>query len=78
MRLRCMPILPVLLGITVTASATDRAAYTLKLQFEGRQLEGLPLAWSSDNVVLLERDGRLMDVDPRRVQQFQSEPPRDR
>lgn len=59
---------------TMTAAgglAADRNAYTLRLEHEGREIEGLPLAWSSQNVVLLERDGRLLDLDPRRVGKFQ-------
>ncbi len=64
-------VLLVLVALVSQGLAADRNAYTLKLEFQGQELEGLPLAWSDENIVLLERDGRLLDVDPRRVGKFQ-------
>lgn len=68
--MRLSMFLPVVL-FAATVLAADKNAYTLKLDFKGQHLEGLPLSWSNENVILLERDGRLLDVDPRKVERFQ-------
>lgn len=69
MRIATLVTLVVLMA--TLAEAADRGSFTLRVEFQGREVEGLPLAWSEENVVLLERDGRLLDVDPRRVGKFQ-------
>src|SRR5687767_14051509 len=60
----------ILSTLAAVSAAADRNTFTLRVELEGREVEGLPLTWSSDNVILLERDGRLLDVDPRRVGKF--------
>jgi hypothetical protein len=69
--MRIALVVTILSALATVSRAADRNAYTLRVEFEGREVEGLPLAWSTQNVVLLERDGRLLDVDPRRVGKFQ-------
>jgi hypothetical protein len=52
-----------LVSVLVIAAAADARAeqWTMRLSIAGREVEGTPLAWSADSVVLLERDGRLCD-----------------
>ena len=44
--------------------------WTLQLRYRGNQLEGKPLAWSNDKVMLLARDGRLWDLTPDRIRSY--------
>jgi hypothetical protein len=43
---------------------------TFDLTWQGRRLEGMPLAWSEDRVFLLSRDGALYDFAPDEAQEF--------
>ena len=61
----------VLLCLAAVSKSAESARTMLKLEIDGQQLEGLPLAHSSDNVILLERDGQLREFDPNRVSRFQ-------
>lgn len=47
------------------ARAASPQRWTLELMFRGQRIQGTPLEQSASNVVLLTRDGRLMDIDPR-------------
>ena len=44
--------------------------WTLQLQLHGKMIEGLPISWSKNNVVLLGRDGRLWNFAPQEAQDF--------
>lgn len=43
---------------------------TLELSLHGSRIEGTPLAWSQQNVLLLSRDGRLWDFAPQEAKEF--------
>jgi hypothetical protein len=55
-------------GLIGAAFAADR--YTVLVDVGGREVEGTPLAWSSQRVFLLARDGRLWDFAPRKADNF--------
>ncbi|MBX3415378.1 MAG: DUF1570 domain-containing protein [Pirellulales bacterium] len=62
--------LALIVGLTMAGSAAVGEAAspsrrTIELEFEGRRLEGMPLAWSKSVVYLLARDGRLWEFPPR-------------
>jgi hypothetical protein len=51
------------------------AQMTMEALVRGQHVEGTPLAWSSDKVFLLERDGAAIDFVPGQAQQFQKTSP---
>ncbi len=59
----------VILGCA-TATADDRPRWTMLVDIGGRQVEGMPLAWSNKQVYLLARDGRLWDFVPNQANRF--------
>jgi hypothetical protein len=65
-------IAPVLLALWIAAPATadDRQRWTMLVDIGGRQVEGMPLAWSNKQVFLLARDGRLWDFVPNNASRF--------
>ncbi|MBI3838784.1 MAG: DUF1570 domain-containing protein [Planctomycetia bacterium] len=56
--------------LTNSAQAADRPRWTMLVEIEGQAVEGMPLAWSQDHVVLLGRDGKLWDFTARKTSQF--------
>jgi len=44
--------------------------FTVELELEGRTVQGTPLAWSSDDVMLLARDGFLLNFTPGEAKSF--------
>src|SRR5688500_7033520 len=59
---------------TLPLAAAERTRSMLKLELDGKPLEGLPLAWSNENVILLDRVGKLWEFDPNTVSKFQATP----
>jgi hypothetical protein len=57
--------------LATSATPAERTRSLLKLDFEGQSLEGTPLSWGSNNVVLLDRAGALWNVDPQRASNVQ-------
>lgn len=53
-----------------SAAADHVQRYTMRVDIGGREVEGMPLAWSSQQVYLLARDGRLWDFSPNRTRKF--------
>jgi hypothetical protein len=56
-----------LLGASCQATAYD---FTIELKLNGRRIEGTPLAWSSADIAILGRDGRLWSFSPREAADF--------
>lgn len=54
----------------VPAGAAQPAAWTLELTLHGRRIEGMPLAWDRQQVVLLGRDGQLWQFHPGQAREF--------
>jgi len=54
----------------LSAWADDRPRWTMLVDVGGREIEGMPLAWSSKQVYVLARDGRLWDFAPGAAQKF--------
>ncbi len=52
------------------AAAAERQRWTMLVDIDGRQVEGMPLSWSSQRVFLLARDGRLWDFVPKKADNF--------
>jgi Protein of unknown function (DUF1570) len=45
-------------------SASEPPRRTFELELHGKRIEGMPLAWSPQEIDLLERDGRLLSFSP--------------
>lgn len=66
--LRYARSLLVLLGTGCFGAGSVQAVDgTFSLELEGRRIEGRPLAWSTQRISLLSRDGRLYHFDPDRA-----------
>src|SRR5436190_18281380 len=52
------------------AVAGDAGRWTLQTEVRGVRIEGMPLAWSTKDVFLLGRDGRLWDFSPSAANHF--------
>jgi Protein of unknown function (DUF1570) len=59
-----------LLTAAAPAVANDRPRWTMSVEIGGREVEGMPLAWSKRQVYLLARDGRLWDFSPKDANHF--------
>ena len=55
-----------MLGVAI-ARAGDRQRWTMLVDIGGREVEGMPLAWTNKQVYLLARDGRLWDFAPNKT-----------
>ncbi|MBX7168259.1 MAG: DUF1570 domain-containing protein [Pirellulales bacterium] len=59
-------VLTLICLVAQSASAADaRLQYMIQLSVRGQSLEGMPLLWSKSEAVMLLRDGRLCELDPR-------------
>src|SRR5688572_18337070 len=56
-----------------TASAAE---FMFRARVDGQMLEGKPLSWSAEQMLLLGRDGRLHDFNPKRAKEAQKTSPR--
>jgi hypothetical protein len=52
------------------------ADFMMRARVDGRMIEGRPLAWNSVQMLLMGRDGRLYDFDPRKAKDSQKTSPR--
>ncbi len=74
--------LVVVVGVALTLLAAPRAAaaepapFMMRARVHGQFVEGQPLAWTKDNVVLLGRDGALYEFDPADAQDSKKTAPR--
>jgi hypothetical protein len=55
---------------TNAAGATDQPRFTMQAEIDGRSVEGTPLTWSKEHLLLLGRDGKLWDFVPPKSSQF--------
>lgn len=64
-------------NLVAIAPATSPAAeFMFRARVEGRMLEGKPLNWSAEQVLLLGRDGRLYEFHPKLAKEAQKTSPR--
>jgi len=56
--------------LATACPAADSNRWTMLVDVGGREIEGMPLAWSSKQVFLLARDGRLWDFVPNQTNHF--------
>lgn len=52
------------------AQAESRADWMLQLSLGGRKIEGMPLAWNTQEIYLLGRDGRLWQFSPEKATDY--------
>jgi hypothetical protein len=50
--------------------AAERQRFTMLVDIDGHDVEGMPLAWSRERVYLLGRDGRLWEFPPNQAHKF--------
>jgi hypothetical protein len=62
-----------LLAATTTLSGAE---FMFRARVDGQMLEGKPLAWSDEQMLLLGRDGRLHDFNPKVAEQAEKTSPR--
>jgi len=60
----------VLLAIASAATAANRPNWTMIVDIGDERVEGTPLSWSKQQVLLLGRDGRLWDFSPKESRNF--------
>jgi hypothetical protein len=53
-----------------SSRADGRQRFTMLVEIGGREVEGMPLAWTNSQVYLLARDGRLWDFAPGKTNRF--------
>lgn len=58
-----------LAALAAPASA-ERQRFTMLVDIDGREIEGMPLAWSNERVYLLGRDGRLWNFQPGKTSNY--------
>jgi hypothetical protein len=63
-------IVSAMVALLSCAQAADRPRWTMLVDLNGREIEGMPLAWSSQRVFLLARDGWLWDFSPKQTDHF--------
>jgi hypothetical protein len=59
--------------VLLTTSAMVRgenSPFTVELELSGKRVEGTPLAWSNSDVVLLARDGHLLNFHPNEAKRY--------
>jgi len=64
------PVLFLLAASFVFVQPAPAAMGMIQVEVDGREIEGMPLAWGPDVVHLLGRDGQLFSVDPRKATDF--------
>jgi hypothetical protein len=62
-----------LIGISPAARPAD---FMFRARVDGQMLEGKPLSWSGEQMLLLGRDGRLHDFNPKQAKEAQKTSPR--
>ena len=68
--LRSLVLMVLALSSATIVVADDRQRWTMLVEIGGREIEGMPLAWSNKQVYLLARDGRLWDFVPGNTNRF--------
>src|SRR5690606_30182322 len=52
------------LALSAARGLADPAPFMMRATIDGRAIEGQPLLWDADEILLLGRDGALYDFDP--------------
>lgn len=63
------PHLPLVALVVLAGSTATAADFMFSASYNGRQIEGRPLAWSDQEMLILARDGALHTVDPREAEE---------
>jgi hypothetical protein len=58
-------LLAACIGMLALAAETPAAEFMFRANVEGRSLEGKPLSWDADHMLLLSRDGQLHQFNPK-------------
>lgn len=77
LRQTCIWSLAVAAVFTMNAEASGKPKnFMMRARVDGRMIEGQPLFWTRSQIVLLGRDGRVHDFDPREANYSQKTSPR--
>jgi hypothetical protein len=63
-------------GLTASSEPASAAEFMFRARVDGRMLEGKPLHWSDEQMLLLGRDGRLYDFNPKLAKEARKTSPR--
>ncbi|MEX2306853.1 MAG: DUF1570 domain-containing protein [Pirellulales bacterium] len=66
----------VTLIVSAVCSSASAADFMFRARVDGQMLEGKPLSWSAEQMLLLGRDGRLHEFNPREAKEAQRTSPR--
>lgn len=69
-------IAAIILASWMAASNTNAAEFMFRARVDGRMLEGKPLSWSAEHMLLLGRDGKLYEFNPKLAKDAQKTSPR--
>jgi hypothetical protein len=64
-----------LILVTSNSRAHGAAEFMFRARVDGQMLEGKPLAWSADQMLLLGRDGKLYEFNPKAAKEAQKTSP---
>jgi hypothetical protein len=70
------PILLVLLTLIASWNSAPADEFMFRARVDGRMLEGKPLSWSAEQMLLLGRDGRLYEFNPKLAKEAKKTSPR--
>jgi len=73
---RTIHIVLVALWLFTNLNTALAAEFMFRARVDGQMLEGKPLSWSTEQMLLLGRDGRLYDFNPREAKQARKTSPR--
>jgi hypothetical protein len=65
----------VLVALIAAPRLTSAAEFMFRARVDGQMLEGKPLAWNSEQMLLLGRDGRLHDFNPKLAKEAEKTSP---
>jgi hypothetical protein len=75
MKSRCLLKAFAIAALTFLASPANAAEFMFRASVDGQMLEGKPLAWTSQQMLLLGRDGKLHDFNPKLAKQAEKTSP---
>lgn len=73
---RIVVLIPAVAWAIVAGSLASGAEFMFRARVDGQMLEGKPLSWNAEQMLLLGRDGRLYDFHPRDAKEAQKTSPR--
>lgn len=66
----CWLLLLLVVAAPSSNCPAENAPFTIELELDGRRVEGAPLAWTDSDVMLLERDGHLLNFHPNEAKNY--------